>query len=62
VQKHILYMQQYMYKFTINVLVTYSSSIYCDIQQQYFTAPLPGSVALYNHEEDILGLYKYVNC
>jgi hypothetical protein len=23
---------------------------------------MPGSVALYDHEEDTLGLYKYVNC
>jgi len=32
------------------------------MQQQHFPAPLPGSVALYNHEEGTLGLYKFVNC
>jgi hypothetical protein len=38
------------------------TEIFCDIQQQHFTAPLPGSVALYSQGEDMLGSYKYVNC
>jgi hypothetical protein len=34
--------------FIFNIIFTNLTEISCDIQQQHFPAPLPGSVALYS--------------